>query len=77
MRDAAAGPPARLTMLMAVATGLIVANMYYAQPLVALIGPEIGLSEGAASLVVTVTQIGYAVSLLSPCRSPTGSRTGG
>jgi predicted MFS family arabinose efflux permease len=60
----APGPPARLTMLMAVATGLIVASMYYAQPLVGLIGPEIGLDAAAASLVVTVTQIGYAVSLL-------------
>ena len=56
--------PGWLTLLLAAATGLIVANLYYAQPLVALIGPDIGLSASAASLVVTVTQLGYAASLL-------------
>lgn len=59
-----AGPSAGLTAILALATGLIVANLYYAQPLVALIAPEIGLGEAAASLVVTLTQLGYAVSLL-------------
>lgn len=54
----------RLTMILAFAAGLIVANLYYAQPLIALIAPEMGLSEETASLVVTFTQLGYAVSLL-------------
>ncbi|AKT36054.1 MFS transporter [Chondromyces crocatus] len=53
-----------LTLLFAVACGAIVANIYYAQPLVGLIGPDIGLSPEAASLVVTLTQLGYGAGLL-------------
>lgn len=59
-----AGPSRTLTILMAAATGLIVANIYYGQPLIALIGPDIGLGEGARSLVVTLTQLGYVAGLL-------------
>lgn len=62
--DPSAGPSAGLTLVLALACGLIVANIYYAQPLVGLIGPAIGLGEGAASLVVTLGQIGYALGLL-------------
>src|SRR3954452_4100440 len=54
----------RTTLFFAVACGAIVANLYYAQPLVALIGPAIGLSEVAASLVVTLSQLGYGLGLL-------------
>ncbi|MBP2297764.1 MFS transporter [Azospirillum picis] len=53
-----------LVILMAMACGVVVANIYYAQPLVALIGPAVGLSPEAASLVVTLTQIGYGVGLI-------------
>lgn len=53
-----------LTWLLATACGLIVANVYYAQPLIALIAPEIGLHATAASLIVTVTQIGYCAGLI-------------
>jgi predicted MFS family arabinose efflux permease len=53
-----------MTFLMAAACGVLVANLYYAQPLIALIGPDVGLSPSAASLVVTLTQIGYAIGLL-------------
>ena len=58
------GPSRGLIALMAAACGAIVANLYYAQPLIALIGPELGLSESAASLVVTVSQLGYALGLV-------------
>ncbi|MGY6517008.1 MFS transporter, partial [Vibrio parahaemolyticus] len=34
-----------------------------AQPLIELIGPQIGLSPSHASLIVSLTQIGYAVGL--------------
>ena len=54
----------RTTLFFAVACGAIVANLYYAQPLVALIGPAIGLSEVAASLIVTLSQLGYGLGLL-------------
>jgi len=53
-----------LTFLMALACGAVAANIYYAQPLVALIGPDVGLNANAYSLVVTLTQIGYGVGLI-------------
>ena len=53
-----------LTWLLATACGLIVANVYYAQPLIALIAPDIGLDATAASLIVTVTQVGYCAGLI-------------
>ena len=56
--------PAWLVLLLATACGLIVANIYYAQPLVGPIAAELGLSPGAAGLIVTMTQIGYGVGLL-------------
>ncbi|MBK1838837.1 MFS transporter [Azospirillum sp. YIM B02556] len=53
-----------LILLMALACGVVVANIYYAQPLVGLIGPAVGLSPETASLVVTLTQIGYGAGLI-------------
>ncbi|OAZ66336.1 putative MFS-type transporter YdeR [Bacillus subtilis] len=53
-----------LTLLLATACGIIVANLYYAQPLVGLISKVIGLSPGSAGLIVTLTQIGYVAGLL-------------
>lgn len=53
-----------LTIVLAVACGLIVANLYYAQTLVGPIGASTGLSAGAAGLIVTLTQIGYVAGLL-------------
>ena len=41
----------------------MVANIYYAQPLIALIAPELGIGEHAAGLVVTMAQLGYATAL--------------
>ncbi|WP_370414695.1 MFS transporter [Streptomyces fradiae] len=63
-RAAQLGMSRGLTFLMAVACGAVAANIYYAQPLVALIGPDVGLSASASSLVVTLTQIGYGVGLV-------------
>lgn len=53
-----------MLLLLAVASGLIVANLYYAQTLVAPISAATGLSAQAAGLVVTLTQVGYALGLL-------------
>ncbi|MEX6506681.1 MFS transporter [Jiella sp. M17.18] len=53
-----------MTVLFAVACGALAANLYYAQPLVALIGADTGLSRSAESTVVTFTQIGYASGLV-------------
>ncbi|SNT30136.1 Predicted arabinose efflux permease, MFS family [Noviherbaspirillum humi] len=43
--------------------GAIVANIYYAQPIIGLIAPDIGMSPRLASLIVSLTQIGYALGL--------------
>lgn len=52
------------TLLLAVACGLIAANVYYAQPLVGPISAAIGLPPAGAGLIVTLTQIGYGAGLL-------------
>jgi predicted MFS family arabinose efflux permease len=53
-----------MTFLIALSCGVIVANIYYAQPLVGPIAAELGLTPQAAGLIVTVTQIGYGAGLL-------------
>ena len=53
-----------LTGILAVACGLAVANLYYAQPLISVIAVAIGLQPRLAGLVMTLTQIGYGVGLL-------------
>jgi len=53
-----------MVLLLAAATGLIVANLYYAQTLVGPISQSTGLSPQAAGLIVTLTQIGYCLGLL-------------
>ena len=50
-------------LTMAVACGLTVANLYYAQPLLALMARTFGVSQGTAAIVVTATQLGYAAGL--------------
>lgn len=52
-----------LTLTFAVATGAIVASLYYSQPLLAQLASALGVREGAAALLVTVTQLGYAAGL--------------
>jgi len=59
----------RWTILaLAFACGASVANLYYAQPLLGPIGRSFGVDSGTATLIVTMTQIGYALglSLLTP-----------
>jgi len=62
--EPAAGLPPGLTLACAVACGAMVANIYYAQPLIGLIAPELHMAPGAAGLIVTLTQLGYAAGLL-------------
>jgi predicted MFS family arabinose efflux permease len=50
-------------LLMAFCTGLIVANIYYCQPLVILVAQEFGLSESHAGKITYLTQAGYALGL--------------
>ncbi|KAF3999773.1 MFS transporter [Glaciimonas immobilis] len=56
--------PTWITLLLAIACGAIVANLYYAQPLIGLISASIHLSPAAGGLVVTLSQIGYCLGLL-------------
>ncbi len=64
--DGAVVPPlsSMMTLLLATACGLIAANLYYAQPLIGPISASLGLTPGAAGLIVTLTQIGYGLGLL-------------
>ncbi|CAJ3277773.1 major facilitator family transporter [Burkholderia pseudomallei] len=65
--SATAGPVPQmargLILLFAFSCGAIVANLYYAQPIIALIAPDLHMSGGMASLIVSLTQIGYAAGL--------------
>ncbi|MCQ8781487.1 MFS transporter [Mangrovibrevibacter kandeliae] len=58
------GISAGLTVLVAFSCGALAANLYYAQPLVALIGESLGLPRAAESAIVTFTQIGYCLGLV-------------
>ncbi|WP_409415866.1 MFS transporter [Flavobacterium sp. PS2] len=48
---------------MAVCTGLIVANLYYCQPLIVLIANEFKIPEADAGTITYLTQAGYAIGL--------------
>jgi len=63
-RDADGRLARSLVVLMAVATGVAVANNYYAQPLLPVMRHDLHLSSAVAGLIVTVAQIGYALGLL-------------
>jgi predicted MFS family arabinose efflux permease len=52
-----------LTLLLAVACGVAVANLYYAQPLLSTISASLRTGSGTAGLIVTFSQIGYAAGL--------------
>lgn len=56
--------PTWITFLLAIACGVIVANLYYAQPLVGPISADTHLPLASAGLIVTLTQVGYVFGLL-------------
>lgn len=64
LKAPAQGLSRAMVLLFAFCCGAIVANLYYAQPIVELIAPDLGLSSSNASLIVSLTQIGYALGLL-------------
>ena len=63
-QSAGDGISRRLVLVFAIATGVVVANMYYAQPLLDTIAREFHTTSGAVGLIVTLTQLGYALGLL-------------
>lgn len=52
------------TLIFSAAAGLSVANIYYAQPLLGAIAYDFGITSSEIGLVVTLTQIGYALGLI-------------
>ncbi|WP_210338449.1 MFS transporter [Bradyrhizobium genosp. L] len=61
---AAGGLSSAITLLFAVACGLSVANIYFAQPLLDTMARDLGITPAAIGIVVTLTQIGYACGLI-------------
>jgi predicted MFS family arabinose efflux permease len=55
----------RLVVLMAVAGGASVANLYYAQPLLDVIARSLSVRTETAGLIVTFTQLGYLGGILA------------
>ena len=53
-----------LLWLLAVAAGVTVANIYYCQPLLAMMGASFGATAHAIGLVAVLTQAGYAAAML-------------
>ncbi|MET0777223.1 MAG: MFS transporter [Pseudomonas mandelii] len=53
-----------LTLLFSVTCALAVANVYFAQPLLASMAESLGVTSGVIGFVVTATQAGYALGLL-------------
>ena len=54
----------RTVLLFAIASGLAVANAYFAHPLLDVMADDLGLSRSAAGLIVGATQLGYGLGLL-------------
>ena len=53
-----------LLWVMAIATGLVVANIYYNQPLLKQMEGTFKITEGRAQLIAVLTQMGYAAGML-------------
>lgn len=64
--------PASLVLLLATGAGLAVASLYYSQPMLGVLGADIGASTRAVGLVPTLTQLGYALGIL--LLAPLGDR---
>jgi predicted MFS family arabinose efflux permease len=66
----AANPVARPSLssatllLFAVASGLAVANVYFAHPLLDVMADDLGLERATAGLIVAASQVGYALGLI-------------
>jgi predicted MFS family arabinose efflux permease len=52
-----------LVLIMAAAGGIVVANLYYAQPLLSEIARTFKVSEGSIGIVAMLTQLGYATGM--------------
>jgi predicted MFS family arabinose efflux permease len=55
--------PSWMTMLFAIAAGLLAANVYYSQPIAELIAASLGFSSSATGLIAAFTQAGFGIGL--------------
>jgi predicted MFS family arabinose efflux permease len=55
--------PISLVLVLAIAVGAAVANIYYVQPLLNVLGDAFGVSDTIAGLLVTCAQVGYVAGL--------------
>ncbi|MEU8646426.1 MFS transporter [Streptomyces sp. NPDC048674] len=62
--QAASGVPGRLVALLAVASGMTVANLYYAQPLLSSLSDVFHIGTSTAGALITLTQVGYVLGML-------------
>ncbi|MBK1838707.1 MFS transporter [Azospirillum sp. YIM B02556] len=69
-RDAGISRP--LVFLMAAGAGLAVASLYYSQPMLGVLGADIGAADQTVGWVPTLTQLGYAFGIL--LLAPLGDR---
>ncbi|PBC60649.1 MFS transporter [Streptomyces sp. Tue6028] len=53
-----------MVVLLAVASGMTVANLYYAQPLLSSLRDVFHVSTAAAGGLITLTQVGYVIGML-------------
>ena len=61
--DVSTAAVAPSTLLFAIATGVIIINLFAPQTLVGIIGPSLGFSESGAGLVAMASLLGYAAGL--------------
>ena len=64
--------PGSLILLLAASAGFGVAALYYSQPMLGVLGPDIGASARSVGFVPTLTQLGYALGIL--LLAPLGDR---
>ncbi|MFE6866416.1 MFS transporter [Kitasatospora sp. NPDC057692] len=62
--EPAHGVPGWLIVLLAVASGSTVANLYYAQPLLSALAEAFHTDTGTAGTLITLTQIGYVLGMV-------------
>eukprot|EP01037_Dinobryon_pediforme_P025617 gene25617-27836_t len=68
----AVDPPRALVLLLATGAGLGAAALYYSQPILGLLGPELNADERLVGMVPLLTRLGYALGIL--LLTPLGDR---